>query len=69
MPQAIEITTFRLARGLTMKDFIAANADIDPWLKVQPASSRVTSASVTTALSSTCWSGSRPRRGTSPQTA
>jgi hypothetical protein len=36
MSQAIEITTFCLARGLTMKDFIAANADIDPWLKVQP---------------------------------
>lgn len=36
MPEAIEITTFRLAAGLTIDDFIAANADIDPWLRLQP---------------------------------
>jgi hypothetical protein len=36
MPRAIEITTFRLSSGLTMADFIAANADIDRWLEVQP---------------------------------
>lgn len=35
MPEAIEITTFRLAKGLTVNDFIAANADIDPWLRKQ----------------------------------
>ena len=36
MPEAIEITTFRLAAGLAIDDFIAANADIDPWLRLQP---------------------------------
>ncbi|CAN5412286.1 hypothetical protein BH10PSE15_BH10PSE15_10200 [soil metagenome] len=36
MPRAIEITTFRLSSGLTIDDFIAANADIDPWLQRQP---------------------------------
>lgn len=36
MPQAMEITTFQLAAGLTLEDFIAANADIDPWLQTQP---------------------------------
>lgn len=36
MPHAIEITTFRLTAGRTIADFIAANADIDPWLQVQP---------------------------------
>jgi len=36
MPHAIEITTFRLNTGLTITDFIAANADIDPWLQAQP---------------------------------
>lgn len=36
MPQAIEITTFRLNAGLTIRDFIVANADIDPWLRAQP---------------------------------
>jgi hypothetical protein len=35
MPTAVEITTFRLTRGLTFDDFIAANADIDPWLRRQ----------------------------------
>ncbi|WP_343742970.1 hypothetical protein [Herbaspirillum huttiense] len=32
----MEITTFRLAPGVTMKEFIAANADVDDWLKRQP---------------------------------
>ena len=36
MNEAIEIITFKLAKGLTAKDFVAANADIDDWLKVQP---------------------------------
>lgn len=36
MPSAAEITTFRLTAGLTLDAFIAANADIDPWLQVQP---------------------------------
>lgn len=36
MPRAIEITAFRLSSGLTIADFIAANADIDPWLQRQP---------------------------------
>jgi hypothetical protein len=34
--EAMEITTFCLARGVTMQDFIAANADVDAWLKQQP---------------------------------
>ena len=40
MNEAIEITTFKLAKGLTAKDFVAANADIDDWLKVQPGFNR-----------------------------
>lgn len=34
--QAIEITRFHLAEGLTIGDFIRANADVDPWLSRQP---------------------------------
>jgi hypothetical protein len=34
--EAIEITTFKLAKGLTVKDFVAANVDIDEWLRLQP---------------------------------
>jgi hypothetical protein len=33
---AIEVTTFKLNRGLTVADFIAANADVDAWLLRQP---------------------------------
>lgn len=36
MSEAIEITTFNLANGVTLEDFIAANADIDSWLRQQP---------------------------------
>ncbi len=36
MTEAVEVTTFRLAAGLKMKDFIAANQDIDAWLLKQP---------------------------------
>jgi hypothetical protein len=36
MTEAIEITTFRLVAGRTAKDFVAANADINEWLKRQP---------------------------------
>lgn len=36
MHEAMEITTFQLAKGITIKDFIAANADVDVWLKQQP---------------------------------
>ncbi|MDN7181599.1 hypothetical protein M0D69_27065 [Caballeronia sp. SEWSISQ10-4 2] len=32
----MEITTFKLAKGLIVEDFIAANADIDIWLSRQP---------------------------------
>lgn len=35
MPEALEITTFRLAAGLTGADFIRANADIDDYLRRQ----------------------------------
>ena len=34
--EAVETTTFRLARGVTMKQFIEANADVDAWLRRQP---------------------------------
>lgn len=36
MTEAMEITKFRLATGWTLKDFIAANVDVDAWLKQQP---------------------------------
>lgn len=36
MSEALEITSFKLNRGLKLKDFIKANADIDPWLQKQP---------------------------------
>jgi hypothetical protein len=32
---AVEITTFYLRKGLTIGDFIAANADVDAWLRRQ----------------------------------
>lgn len=35
MTEAIEITTFKL-KGYSNEDFIAANAEIDDWLKRQP---------------------------------
>lgn len=34
--QTLEVTTFRLKRGLTAADFIAANAGVDAWLVRQP---------------------------------
>jgi hypothetical protein len=34
--EAIEITSFRLVVGRSAKDFVAANADINEWLKRQP---------------------------------
>jgi hypothetical protein len=36
LSEALEITTFKLLSGLKLKDFIAANNDIDPWLQKQP---------------------------------
>ena len=36
MSEAMEITTFQLLKGKTIKDFIAANVDVDAWLKKQP---------------------------------
>lgn len=36
MPESLEITTFRLVAGLTSADFVAANADIDAYLRRQP---------------------------------
>ena len=36
MTEAVEITTFRLAAGVTMKRFIKANADVDAWLLTRP---------------------------------
>jgi hypothetical protein len=34
--EAVEVTTFRLAKGITIKGFLAANVDINTWLKTQP---------------------------------
>jgi hypothetical protein len=34
--EALEITTFRLAAGLTARDFVRANDDIDAYLRRQP---------------------------------
>lgn len=36
MPEALEITTFRLAAGLTGADFVRANEDINAYLRRQP---------------------------------
>ncbi|CDX32729.1 conserved hypothetical protein [Mesorhizobium sp. ORS 3359] len=36
MTHAIEITTLRLKAGLSVDDFISANADIDLWIRRQP---------------------------------
>jgi hypothetical protein len=35
MTEAIEVTTFRLS-GHSCQEFVAANAEIDDWLKRQP---------------------------------
>jgi hypothetical protein len=36
MSQAIEITRFKLVAGATPADFVAANADVDVFLRSQP---------------------------------
>lgn len=36
MSEALEITSFTLADGLSGADFVAANADIDEYLRRQP---------------------------------
>jgi hypothetical protein len=36
MTETLEVTTLRPATGMTAADFIAANADIDEYLKRQP---------------------------------
>jgi hypothetical protein len=36
MTEVLEITTLRLAKGLTAADFIDANADINAYLQRQP---------------------------------
>jgi len=36
MTRAIEITSFMLRNGHGAADFVAANADIDPWRRRQP---------------------------------
>ncbi|WP_158813749.1 hypothetical protein [Methylocapsa sp. S129] len=36
MTRAIEITSFMPRDGLGAADFVAANADVDPWLRRQP---------------------------------
>ena len=36
MNDTLEVTTLRPAAGLTTADFVAANADIDSYLKRQP---------------------------------
>jgi len=36
MTRAIEITSFMLRGRLGAADFVAANADVDPWLRRQP---------------------------------
>jgi hypothetical protein len=35
-PGGLEMTTFKLEKGKTYKNFITANADVDSWLKKQP---------------------------------
>ncbi|MFI6266908.1 hypothetical protein [Micromonospora sp. NPDC051006] len=36
MAEALEVTTFRLVAGLTGADFVAANADINDYVRRQP---------------------------------
>lgn len=36
MPEAIEITTFKLVKNYSCADFVAANVTVDKWLKRQP---------------------------------
>jgi hypothetical protein len=36
MSEALEMTTFQLVDGLTGADFVAANKDIDDYLRAQP---------------------------------
>ena len=36
MSEALEITPFKLVKGRSGDDFIAANVDVDAWLKRQP---------------------------------
>jgi hypothetical protein len=36
MTEAIEITTFKLAKGCTCENFIVGNRDVDRWLERQP---------------------------------
>lgn len=34
--EAIEIVTFRLMPGVSFADFVAANREVDAWLRLQP---------------------------------
>lgn len=36
MSEAIEVAIYKLRRGNTIKDFMAANADMNAWFKRQP---------------------------------
>ena len=36
LPGGMEMTTFKLTKGKNYEDFIAANQDVDEWLKRQP---------------------------------
>ncbi len=35
MPQALELTSFRLVKNATLADFIAANENVDDWMQRQ----------------------------------
>ena len=32
----LEMTTFKLEKGKTYRDFVSANVDVDNWLRLQP---------------------------------
>jgi hypothetical protein len=36
LSEALEMTSFKLIKGLKLEDFVAANEDIDLWLQRQP---------------------------------
>jgi len=59
--EAMEVTMFRLARGLEIADFIAANADVDAWLLRQPGfiSRRIARGSDGTVVDMLIWSSAR----------
>lgn len=60
-PAELEITTFRLRRGLGIADFLTANADVDAWLLRQPGfvSRRIAQGADGTVVDMVVWASAR----------